>query len=232
MTLLLRPLRPWCLFTLALFADASDSPSAGQAAEPPRAPRITVLGDSLSVSPSRPDSFPSRLQARLVEEGLSSWTVINAGMHGDTTGGGLRRVDSMLADGPAILVLALGANDGLQGIPTANVRANLSTIMSRARAKGVQVLLCGMETPPLRGWSYTLEFHHVFPQLAREHDVPLVPFLLAGVVGVRELNGDDLIHPNAKGAKRMAETVWPYLERLVRTESVARAAPVPRAGGR
>ena len=225
MVLSSRHLRCWCPFAIALFASASDVlPVARDPSPRPKPLRIAVLGDSLSVSPFPAASFPALLEARLRSEGLP-WVVANAGVNGDTTAGGLRRIDRVLAERPRILVLALGANDGLQGVRASEVRSNLSEIISRAQAQGAQVLLCGMETPPFRGWSYTLDFHNIFPQLAREYQVPLVPFLLAGVVGVRELNQEDLIHPNANGARRIAETVWPYLERLVRDLTDADVRP-------
>jgi acyl-CoA thioesterase-1 len=115
------------------------------------------------------------------------------------------------------LILALGANDGLRGVDVTTIGRNLNEMIVRARKQGIEVLLCGMETPPLRGWSYTLAFHRIFPTLANEHDVPLVPFLLTGVALNPEMNGDDLIHPNAAGARMIAATLWPYLQALIRT---------------
>jgi acyl-CoA thioesterase-1 len=174
-----------------------------------------VLGDSLAVSPSRAEAFPAVLQTRL--NGLSpSWTVVNAGIGGDTTAGGLRRVNALLGDDAAILVVALGANDGLRGVAVSTIEQNLSAIVERAQARQVRVLLCGMETPPLRGWEYSVAFHKIFPRLADKYDVPLVPFLLAGVVLNPDMNGRDAIHPNAAGARRIADTIWPYLEPMVR----------------
>lgn len=114
-----------------------------------------------------------------------------------------------------MLVLELGANDGLRGVDIATVEKNLSTMIEKAQAKGIRVLLCGMDTPPLNGWSYTVEFHKVFPRVAQKYSVPLVPYLLEGVALNAEMNGNDGIHPNAAGARRIAETVWPYLEPLV-----------------
>lgn len=181
-------------------------------------PRIVVLGDSLAVSPSRADSFPSLLQARLDGQGLE-WEVSNAGVSGDTTADGLRRLDGALIERTRVLVVALGANDGLQGIRVSTAEANLSTIIERAQQRGIRVLLCGMEAPPLHGLEYTLAFHRIFPRLAAKHDVPLVPFLLEGVVLNPSLNGDDLIHPNASGARRIADTVWPYLRPLLREDN-------------
>ena len=136
-------------------------------------------------------------------------------MSGDTTTGGLRRFEQALTGDTRVLVLELGANDGLRGIDIPIVEKNLSTMIERAQARGIRVLLCGMETPPLNGWNYTVDFHRLFPRLAQKYNVALVPFLLAGVALNPELNGDDEIHPNAAGAQRIAETVWPYLEPLV-----------------
>jgi acyl-CoA thioesterase-1 len=176
---------------------------------------VAVLGDSLSVSPSSEASFPSVLQRRLQAEGYP-WRVVNAGRNGDTSAQGLARLDEVLHQQPAILIVALGANDGLRGVPVATLRRQLDQIITRARARNARVLLCGMETPPFRGWDYTLAFHAIYPELAREHDVPLVPFLLAGVFGNLDLNQPDMVHPNAAGAQRIAETVWPFLEPMVR----------------
>lgn len=182
--------------------------------------RIAVLGDSLAISPSRAEGFPAVLQSRLESRRLS-WTVTNFGARGDTTTGGLRRLEEVLNVEPDILIVALGANDGLRGVPLATITSNLSAIIERAQARGVKVLLCGMETLPINGWNYTMQFHHLFPDLARKYDVPLVPFLLTTVALNPEMNGDDLIHPNAAGARQIAETIWPYLEPLVATFSSA-----------
>jgi acyl-CoA thioesterase-1 len=195
------------------------TPSAGQ--DPPRI--IVVLGDSLAVSPSRSDAFPAVLQSRLSAT-HPGWTVINQSVSGDTTADGLRRLDPALGAGAAILVLALGANDGLQGVPIATIENNLSTIVDRARGRGIRVLLCGMETPPFHGFRYSLDYHAIFPTVAARYAVPLVPFLLEGVALNPDLNGDDEIHPNAAGARRIADTVWPYLEPLVRQATSAAAA--------
>lgn len=189
---------------------APASPSPGQG--PPRV--IVVFGDSLAVSPSPAAAFPSVLQAKL-DATHPGWTVINQSVSGDTTADGLRRLDPALEGGTAILVLELGANDGLRGIPIATIENNLSTIIERARARSIRVVLCGMETPPFHGFSYSLEYHAIFPRLAARYAVPLVPFLLEGVALNPDLNGDDEIHPNAAGARRIADTVWPYLEPLV-----------------
>jgi acyl-CoA thioesterase-1 len=191
-------------------------PSVSGVSEPqasgPR--RIVVLGDSLAVSPTKSTAFPALLQQRL-DAVHPGWVLTNEGVGGDTTAGGLRRLEGALAVDTHILILELGANDGLRGTPIATIEGNLSAIIERARARGISVLLCGMETPPLRGWDYTLEYHRVFPRLAARYQIPLVPFLLEGVALNPELNGGDGIHPNASGARRIAETVWPFLEPLV-----------------
>jgi acyl-CoA thioesterase-1 len=192
---------------------ASTAPSAA-AVESADVRRIVVLGDSLAVSPSTDRSFPSELQARIARRGLR-WTVTNAGISGDTTAGGLRRVEPLLGSDVGVLVVALGANDGLRGIDVPTIEKNLSAIIDLAGRRSIRVLLCGMETPPTHGWDYTVAFHSLFPRLAQQFAAPLVPFLLAGVVLTPDLNGPDGIHPNAAGAQRIADTIWPYLEPLV-----------------
>lgn len=121
----------------------------------------------------------------------------------------------MLSTDTAVLILELGANDGLRGTPIEGIERNLSRIIERAGTRRVMVLLCGMETPPLNGWTYTLDYHRLFPRLADRYDIPLVPFLLEGVALNADLDGGDGIHPNAAGAQRIADTGWPYLEPMV-----------------
>lgn len=188
--------------------------------EPVRPRTVAVLGDSLSVSPSPDESFPAVLQRRLQAE-RRGWRVVSFGENGDTTAEGLARLDDLLAEQPDILVLALGANDGIRGIPLDTVRQNLDTIITRAQAADVRVLLCGMEAPPLNGLRYSLAFHFLFPDLANTHELPLVPFLLTGVIGRRELNREDWVHPNASGAERIAETIWPVLQPMLADTGVA-----------
>lgn len=175
---------------------------------------MLVLGDSLAVSPSRVDAFPAELQKRL-DSSARGWTVNNAGVSGDTTSGGLGRFEQALTTDTRVVVLELGANDGLRGVDVSAIEKNLSTMIETAQARGIKVLLCGMEAPPLHGFNYTLDFHRLFPRLAQKYNVALVPFLLQGVVLNPDLNGNDEIHPNAAGAKRIADTVWPYLQPLV-----------------
>jgi len=220
-------------FLAAALAAGCRSDSAPTAPEPSGGVasvkgQIVVLGDSLAVSPSRAQSFPTILQARL-DAAYPGWTIRNESVSGDTTAGGVRRLDSALSNETRILILELGANDGLRGVDIATVEKNLSAMIERAQARGIRVLLCGMETPPLNGWNYSVEFHRVFPRLAANHKVPLVPFLLAGVALNPEFNGDDEIHPNAAGARVIADTVWPFLEPLVRQAATTRLGDVTGA---
>jgi acyl-CoA thioesterase I len=197
------------------------APTARDSASTPR--RAVVLGDSLAVSPSRAEGFPAELERRMNAQ-QPGWIVSNAGISGDTTTGGVRRFDQAVPDGTRILILELGANDGLRGVDISSVEQNLSAMIERAQSRAIRVLLCGMETPPLHGWRYTVDFHQLFPRLAAKYRIPFVPFLLEGVVLNPDLNGDDEIHPNAAGALRIADTVWPYLEPMIQQETLVSPA--------
>lgn len=201
---------PWLLIAV-LWAACGSSPASPTAANPLTPPkRAAVLGDSLAVTPTLEQSFPARLQARIDAQGLR-WTVVNAGVFGDTTADGLRRESQVLTNDTAVLVLELGANDGIRGVPTATTSENLSTIIADAQRRNIRVLLCGMETFPTYGFDYALAFHAIFPNVARNASVPLVPFLLEGVALNPAFTGPDGVHPNASGAQRIADTVWQYL---------------------
>jgi acyl-CoA thioesterase-1 len=175
-------------------------------------PRIVFLGDSLTaglgLSPDQ--AYPALLQKRLDAEGLK-FQVVNAGVSGDTSFDGLSRLDWALDGDVRVLVVALGGNDGLRGLPADQLRNNLSAIIDRAKARGVRVILAGMEAPPNFGESYDVAFHKVYPELATKYDVPLVPFLLQGVAGIEGLNQRDGIHPTAEGARTVADNVWNVL---------------------
>ena len=191
-------------------------------------PRVVVLGDSLAISPTSQLNFTTELQARADAAGIRV-RIANASTWGDTTADGVRRLDAALAINPQILVVALGANDGLRGVSLTAVERNLDEIITRARDRGIRVLLTGMEAPPdifrdgLGGLEYSIQFHLLFQRLAARYNLPLVPFLLAGVILNPDMNGADGIHPNAAGARRIAATVWPYLETLVRQVAPAAA---------
>ena len=185
-------------------------------APPNRGPLLVTLGDSLTagLGLDSDQAYPALLGQRLRAEG-SDLTVVNAGVSGDTTAAGLRRAEWSLAGDVRILIVALGGNDGLRGLPVEQMRQNLAEIVSVARHRGIAVLLAGMEAPPNFGAIYTAQFRNVFREVAREHDVAFMPFLLDGVAGDPTLNQPDGIHPNAAGAAIVAERVREALEPLL-----------------
>jgi acyl-CoA thioesterase-1 len=175
-----------------------------------------VLGDSLTAGLGLPadEAYPALLQEK-IDRARLDYEIVNAGVSGDTTAGGLRRLNWVLSGDVRVLVIALGANDGLRGLPAKEMKQNLSTMISTARNRGVTVVLAGMEAPPNFGPEYTTAFRQVYRDVAKEQRVPLIPFLLMGVAGDSALNQPDGIHPNAEGARRVAETVWPALQPLL-----------------
>jgi acyl-CoA thioesterase-1 len=199
------------LLSAALAAGPSGSSTAAR-------PRIVAFGDSLTsghgIGEAR--AFPAVLQQRLDQRGYN-FTVVNAGVSGDTSSRALSRLDQALSGDVRVLIVALGANDGLRGLPVDALRRNLSTIIRRAQERGISVLLCGMEALPVSGWGYTVAFHQVYADLARTYNVPLVPFMMMDVLGNPGLMQPDRVHPNAQGARVMADHVWPYLEPLLAT---------------
>ena len=160
-------------------------------------------------------TFPADLQRHAAAAGYPHH-IVNAGVTGDTSTGIAGRFDRDVVPGTRVLILEAGANDGLQGVQVATLRRNLTSMIERAQARNIRVLLCGMETPPTRGFQYTIDFHRVFPELASIYNVPLMPFLLTGVVGLPEYNLGDRVHPNARGAQLVADNMWPYLEPLLK----------------
>jgi acyl-CoA thioesterase-1 len=195
----------------------ADAPQRAAAPGPVSAtPRIVMLGDSLTAGYGldKAQSFPALLQQRLDDAGYR-YEVVNAGVSGDTSAGGLRRLDWALDGNVRILVVELGANDGLRGLPVEEMRKNLDAIITRAKSRGITVILAGMEAPPNYGPAYTAAFRQAFRDLAAQHDVPLIPFLLDGVAGDRALNIADGIHPNPEGARILERNVWRTLERVL-----------------
>jgi len=147
-----------------------------------------------------------------------AFTVTNAGVSGDTTAGGLRRINWALNGGAEILVIALGGNDGLRGVTPKQTEENLTGIIQKAKVKspGIAVIVAGMQMPPNMGAEYTEAFRAIFPRVAKTNDVAFVPFLLEGIGGSQEFNQEDLIHPNEKGQQRVADNVWKILEPIAR----------------
>lgn len=198
-------------------APAPPVAAATAAAPVPATRRIVILGDSLTAGLGLPadQAYPALLQARL-DARNAGWQVVNAGVSGDTSAGGLRRLDWSLDGGAAIVVIALGGNDALRGLPAADLERNLDDAVQRAQAAGARVILAGMEAPPNTGPEYTRAFRAVYPGIATKRGATLVPFLLDGVAGIESLNQADGIHPNQAGARLVAETVWRALEPVVR----------------
>lgn len=231
----------------ATAAPASPAPSAtpaaapvspvsppGREASPPAAPApvrqssgqeplVVFLGDSLTagLGLDAAAAYPARVEAALEGAG-EPVRVLNAGVSGDTTAGGLSRLSWILKQKPDVLVVGLGANDGLRGVPLSDVEKNLREILRRGQAAGARVLLLGMRLPPNYG-EYADRFAEMYPRIAKDMDVPLVPFLLEGVGGVARLNQEDGIHPTAEGQEILAKNVLPYL-RTVLSREEARAA--------
>lgn len=201
-------------FTLALVSALALTASISRG-DAPR-PRIVVLGDSLASGRGigTASAFPAVLQQKLDDAGLP-YEVVNAGVSGDTTSGGLRRFERFLDASVRVLVVELGANDGLRGVPIDRVKENLGRIIETAQARGITVLLCRMEALPMYGWDYTAAFHKAFDEIGRRYDVPMVPFILMNVIGNRDLMQPDRAHPNAAGARAIADNVWPYLRPLL-----------------
>lgn len=187
-----------------------------EAASPPgptqSAPVIVCLGDSITAGYGlREDqSYPALLQARLQAMGLP-WRVVNAGVSGDTSAGGLARMDWLLKQRIDVLFVALGGNDGLRGLSPEQLQANLSAIVEKGQAAGARVVLAGMRMPTNYGAEYRRAFEAVYPAVARKYNVPLLPFLLEGVALNPRLNQPDGIHPTAEGARVVEANVWKVL---------------------
>ena len=180
--------------------------------------RILVLGDSLTAGYglAQEQAFPARLEAALRARGLEA-AVLDGGVSGDTTAGGLSRVGWALADRPTHVIVELGANDALRGIEPAVTRANLDGILSRLGAAGVEVMLAGMYAPPNWGKEYEAEFRRIYPELARKHGAAFYPFFLDGVAAEPALNQKDGIHPNARGVDVIVDRIMPYVLRWLGT---------------
>ncbi len=197
-----------------------DAGLAGEAPEPveipANAPVVVVLGDSLAAGLHLPAdrAFPAALQRQLAAKG-QPFRLRNAGVSGDTSAGGLARLDWQLRQKPDVLVLELGANDGLRGVKTSATEQNLREILERTRAAGVQPLLLGMRVPPSLGQDYSEDFAAIYPALAAEFEIPFVPFFIEGVGGVPSMNLADGMHPTPEGHERIAANVAPALAEVL-----------------
>ena len=196
-------------------ASAAPAPAAVPATSDAR-PKVVVLGDSLTAGLGlvETQSFPGLLQQKVDALGFD-FEVVNAGVSGDTSAGGLRRLDWALQEDVRVLVVALGANDGLRGLSVGEMKQNLGQIIEKGREKGAVVILAGMEAPPNYGQEYATAFRQAYRDLARQYKVQFIPFLLDKVAGQPALNQADGIHPNAQGAAIVADTVWAVLEPIL-----------------
>jgi acyl-CoA thioesterase-1 len=195
----------------------ASGPPAGPVARQAAARRVVFLGDSLTAGHNldRSQAFPALIQEKVRQAGLP-FEIVNAGVSGDTSAGGLQRLDWVLTGGAELVVLELGANDGLRGLDLDATRANLRKLVQECERRKIPVVLAGMRLPPNYGPDYTARFQEMYAALASQHSLPLIPFLLEGVGGVQAVNLPDGIHPNAEGQKRVADTVWKTLEPLLR----------------
>jgi acyl-CoA thioesterase-1 len=175
--------------------------------------KLVVLGDSLSAGYGLPatEAFPVKLQKALKDKGIEV-DLTNAGVSGDTTSGGLERLDWSVGEGTEAVILELGANDALRGIDPKVPRAALTEILTRLKARHIKVLICGMLAPPNYGEQYAAQFNAIYPDLARQFDVPLYPFFLEGVAGDTKLNQGDGIHPTAQGVDMIVKAMLPTVE--------------------
>ncbi len=178
---------------------------------------VVALGDSLTAGYGLPpeNALPARLEARLKREGFDI-VFQNAGVSGDTSAGGLARVDWATVDNPKYVLVALGANDMLRGVDPATTRANLDAILTALKARGIRPILLGMRAQPNLGSDYVTAFERIYPELAAKHGVPLFPFMLDGVATVAALNLPDGMHPNARGVEVMVDRIAPFLADVLR----------------
>ncbi|MFN7139109.1 MAG: arylesterase [Limisphaerales bacterium] len=191
------------------------------ATEQPEVKTVMVLGNSIATGYGIEQSlaFPSLLQ-RKIDENKLPYKVVNAGLSGDTTAGGVRRMPWLLRQQVDVLIVELGGNDGLRGVSPDETRKNLEKIIDLARAKNpnVKVLVAGMQMPQNMGAEYTRKFREIFPEVAAKKNATLIPFLLEGVGGRADMNLPDRIHPNPKGHEIVAQNVWAVLEQVLRAD--------------
>jgi acyl-CoA thioesterase-1 len=222
----------WILGALGLLASsaalwAADSNNANGTEKSKG--RVVILGDSITAGYGLEDpdaAYPAVIQKK-VDAASLPFTIVNAGISGDTTSGGLRRVKWALGSGADVLVVALGGNDGLRGISPKQTAENLAAIIDQAREKspGITILLAGMQMPGNMGADFVKEYQEIFPKVAKEKEAIFIPFLIEGVGGDPKMNQPDQIHPTAEGQQRVAGNVWKLLEPALRARISAPAAP-------
>ena len=178
---------------------------------------VLALGDSLTAGfgVDKEYSFPSRIQVKIDDENLG-YKIVNAGVSGDTTAGGVRRINWLMKHKPQVVILALGANDGLRGLSVDEMRSNLEAMIRISHENNARVLLAGMKALPNYGKDYVEKFESVYPELAKKYELVYLPFLLEGVAGVREHTRPDGLHPTASGYKIVADLVWQYLQPMLK----------------
>lgn len=194
----------------------SEGPAPDAVQVPADAPMVLVLGDSVAAGLHLPRdrAFPAALQRQMAAAGLP-FRLVNAGVSGDTSAGGLARLDWLLQQQPDVLIVELGANDGLRGVKVATTEQNLREILARTQVAGPKILLLGVRIPPSMGPDYSEAFAAIYPRLAQEFELPLVPFFMRGVAGVPALNLPDGLHPTAEGHEHIARNVAPGLATLL-----------------
>jgi acyl-CoA thioesterase I len=197
---------------------AATARAQGQSAGAAKPVKMVVLGDSLSAGLGLPANaaFPAKLQKALETKGIKV-DMINAGVSGDTASGGRERLDWSVPEGTDAVILELGANDALRGTDPAVTRAALSDILSRLKARGIAVLICGMVAPPNYGSDYAARFNAIYPELSKSFGVPLYPFFLQGVAADAKLNQADGMHPTADGIDIIVKNILPTVEAFVGT---------------
>ncbi|MGV3756251.1 MAG: arylesterase [Verrucomicrobiota bacterium] len=207
----------WTLLLAVLFMLLAGNIPATEKNGTPK--NVLILGDSLAAGYgiNREEAFPALLQKK-IEAAKLPYLIVNGGVSGDTTAGGLRRIDWMLKQPVDVLIVELGGNDGLRGIPPAETKKNLQGIIDKAKQKypQVRVVIAGMQMPPNMGEDYTKAFAEVFPTVAKANQATLIPFLLEGVGGQADLNQQDGIHPTPKGHEVVAENVWKVLATVLK----------------
>lgn len=189
------------------------------AAEASALKTVLILGDSLAAGygVQREEAFPALLQNK-IETAKLPYRMVNGGVSGDTSAGGLRRIDWLLKQKVDVLIVELGGNDGLRGVNPTSTKQNLQGIIDKAKQKypAIKIVVAGMQMPPNMGEEYTKTFAEIFPTLAKDNQATLIPFLLEGVGGLPEMNQPDGVHPTPKGHKKVAENVWKVLEPVLR----------------